>query len=60
VSHATPTRVGRRAFLANGSLLLATGLSPLLRTSLLAGDDPKKGRVRVGLVTAKENRGRDM
>jgi predicted phosphodiesterase len=50
VNHATPTRIGRRAFLANGSLILAASLDPASCTRLLADDGPKKG-VRVGLVT---------
>jgi alkaline phosphatase len=51
VSHATPTRVGRRAFLANGSLVLASaGLDLASGAGLRAGEVPKKG-VRAGLVT---------
>jgi predicted phosphodiesterase len=41
----TPTKLGRRAFLANGSLVLTASLNPLG-----ASDAPKKG-VRVGLIT---------
>jgi alkaline phosphatase len=51
VSHATPTRVGRRAFLRDGSLFLAASLSHISGTDLLAADDRRKGGVRFGLVT---------
>lgn len=51
MNHATTDRIGRRAFLANGSLVLAAGLDPTACASLLAADAPKKGGVRVGLVT---------
>lgn len=50
MNHTTTARIGRRAFLANGSLVLAAGLDPTFGTSLLAADAPKTG-VRVGLVT---------
>ena len=50
MNHATTARIGRRAFLANGSLVLAAGLDPTFGTGLLAADAPKTG-VRVGLVT---------
>ena len=50
MNHASTGRIGRRAFLANGSLILAAGLDPASGTKLLADDGPKKG-VRVGLVT---------
>ena len=51
MNHAITGRIGRRAFLANGSLVLAAaGLDLTARACLLAGDGPKKG-VRVGLVT---------
>jgi 3',5'-cyclic AMP phosphodiesterase CpdA len=50
VNHAPTARIGRRAFLVNGSLVLAAGLGPAPVPGLLAGDGPKKG-VRVGLVT---------
>lgn len=46
----TTTRIGRRAFLANGSMVLAAGLDPTPCARLLADDGPKRG-VRVGLVT---------
>ena len=45
------SRVRRRAFLAGGSLVLAAGLDPTPGTKLLAAEPPKKGGVRVGLVT---------
>jgi hypothetical protein len=50
VNHTTTVRIGRRAFLANRSLVLAAGLDPTFGTSLLAADAPKTG-VRIGLVT---------
>ena len=50
MNHATTARIGRRAFLANGSLVLAASVDPAWGTKLLADDGPKKG-VRVGLIT---------
>lgn len=51
MDHATTTRIGRRAFLAGGSLVLAAGLDPTSSARLLADEAPKKGGMRVGLVT---------
>jgi 3',5'-cyclic AMP phosphodiesterase CpdA len=51
VNHASTDWVGRRAFLANGSLVLAAGLDLMSRAGLLAEEAPKKGGVRIGLVT---------
>ncbi|MBP3957018.1 metallophosphoesterase [Gemmata sp. G18] len=50
MNRATTTRIGRRAFLANGALVLAAGLDPASCAGRLAAGAPKKG-VRVGLVT---------
>lgn len=46
----SPTCLGRRAFLANGSIVLAAGLDLVPSISIRA-DDPPSGRVRFGLVT---------
>ena len=51
MNHTSTTPIGRRAFLTNGSLVLAAGLSPTSSARLLADEAPKKGGVRVGLVT---------
>jgi predicted phosphodiesterase len=50
VNHVSTTQIGRRAFLAHGSLVLAASLDPAFCTRLLAGEPPKTG-VRVGLMT---------
>jgi hypothetical protein len=51
VNRSSTCQVGRRAFLANGSLILAASLDSVSRACLLAADSPKKDGVRVGLVT---------
>src|SRR4051812_1622485 len=48
--NAGPARIGRRAFLQGGSLLLASGTG-LLAAGPLAGDTPAKGGVKAGLIT---------
>src|SRR5215212_1965202 len=45
-------RLGRRAFLRSGSLLLAaTTLDAVAIGDLLVGDEPNQGGLQVGLVT---------
>lgn len=50
MNHSTSARVGRRVFLANGSLVLAAGLDLVPTDSVRASDEPTVG-VRFGLVT---------
>src|SRR5690349_15374084 len=49
--NAEPARIGRRAFLQGGSLLLAGGTGLLVAGPLPAGDTPAKGGVKAGLIT---------
>jgi predicted phosphodiesterase len=51
-NHASTRRVGRRAFLANGSLFLAAASLDLMACAdLTAQEAPKQGGMRFGLVT---------
>lgn len=50
MKHPPATRIGRRAFLTNGSLVLAAGLGPTYGTSRCAAEAPKPG-VKIGLLT---------